>query len=99
MSGAPVESPPQQRLQGEEGGCPQDEPGHDVDESGYGGREKEDGANDAAGQPYRGQAEQPRALISDLLAVPGRRGQIPGPDADRVGDVGGESGVAEPEQD
>ncbi len=99
MGGAPVESPPEQRLRGEEGGGPQDEPGHHVVEGGHGRREEEDGADDAAGQPDRGEAQEPRALIADLLAEAGGRGQVAGPDADRVRDVGGEGRVAEPEQD
>ena len=99
MGRAPVESPPQQRLRGEQGGGTQDQPRHHVVEGGRRRREQEQGAGDATGQADRSEAHEPGALVADLLAEAGGRGQVAGPDADRVRDVGGERRVAQPEQD
>ena len=96
---APVEGPPQRRLGGEQGGGPQDEPGHHVVEGRRRGRQEEQGAGHPTQHGDRGELEEAAGLVADFAAETRRRGHVAGPDPDGVGDVRRQGRVAQREQD
>jgi hypothetical protein len=95
---AVVENASQHWLDGEERRGPQDEPGHDIVESGCRGGLQKSGANHTSDVSRRCDATQMVRLVPDLATESGSGSEVSRPDSHGVRDVCRQCWVAEREQ-
>jgi hypothetical protein len=93
-----VQRPAQEGLGGEQKGCAEHEPGSDALEGGGRCGEEQDRSRDPTEHGNGTEAHQALTLARDLVAEPGCAPDVPGPDANRIGDVCRERRIAQRQQ-